>query len=237
MWHDIYESLGTWLTDMSGDAFIYVTWRDSFICVTCDMTHSYVWHDMKFWWLTYFNSQIRVTWHSRCIRDVTHWYVAGLIHMCDVTCLTAYVGHMRDMWRDSSIWHWRCIRDVTHWFWTSLRHMCDMWRDSFICVAWCKALTIDLTHKYGRHDTHESFGTWLAHLWRDSGICVTCDVTHSYVWCDMPHWYVTWLTNIGDMTLTIHSGRDSLTRDVTQTYVWHVTWLVHVCDVTWLPDI
>ena len=96
----------TWLIHTCDMTHSYV-WHDSFICVTwlihtCDMTHSYVWHD----------SFICVTWlihmcgrtHSYVWHD---WFicVAGLIHMCDMT--HSYVRH------DSSILFWAIIAPPT----------------------------------------------------------------------------------------------------------------------------
>jgi len=79
---------------------------------TCDMTHSYVWHDsfVCVKWLTY-----------TC--DMTHSYVAkgtvhshhgdGHLYLCDVT--------------HSYMWHDSFKRTVTH--------SCE-WHDSFVCVTW-----------------------------------------------------------------------------------------------------
>jgi len=95
-----------------------------------------------------------------------------------------------------------------------------------------------LTHIYVWHDTQDTLGTWLTEMWRDIVICVIGDVTHSYVWRDVTPEYVTWLQIICDITLRIHSGRDSLRCAVTHSYVWcdmppwYVTWLTNICDMT-----
>jgi len=189
-------------------------WHDLYICVTwlihkCDMTHSYVWHD----------SYICVTW---------------LIHMCDMT--HTYVWH--DVWHDLSI-HvtWLCLCDMTVSVWqdcvcvtglclcdrtVSVWHdyvcviwlcLCDMnvsvWHDC-VCVKWL--CLCDMTVSVWQETECMISVTWLIHM---------CDMTHSYVWHD-PFIRVTWLIHMCAMPCS---------------HVWHdsvicVTWLIHMCDVT-----
>ena len=79
-------------------------------------------------------------------------------------------------------------------------------------------------------------------------VCVTwlirmCDMTHSYVWCDLR---VTWLPHVCNMTHPCvwnsnvwHETESCVTFlcEVTHSYVWHhlftrVTWLIHMWHMT-----
>jgi len=166
----------TWLIHTCDMTHSYV-WHDSFICVTglihmCDMTHSYVWHD----------SFICVT----CLiymRNMPWSYVWHVSFIC-VACRS----HTRDTPQTTCVSLWVWWADAT-W----LIHVCDtthsyVWHDSFICVTW-PIHTRDMTHSYTWHDSF-IYLTWLIH---------TRDMAHSYMWHNS-FIYVTWLIHICDMT-------------------------------------
>jgi len=189
------------------DSFIHVTW----LVYTCDMAHSYVWHDSFIYvWL---DSFICVAWLIHMC-DMTHSYVCHdsficviwLIRMCDMT--HSYV------WHDSFI----CV--------TWLIHMCDMthiyvWHDLIICVAWLICMC-DMTNIHQWHDSYFCF--WPTQhrkpiFWDDAQVTwliYICAMTHSDVWHDTFTCMI-WLIHTCEMTHT-HMWHDSYT---------HVTWLIH----------
>ena len=97
---------------------------------------------------------------------------------------------------------------------TWLIHMCDMthsfvWRDSFICGTWRKALYLN-TFSNAREASSRHR---LVSVWHDSFICVPwrihmCSMTHSYVWHDSSI-CVTWLIHVCDMSHA-YASHDSL---------------------------
>jgi len=111
----------------------YVSFIWGFDTFICDVTYLYVgvtyscmaWR-LKMWCVTWLIHM----WHDSFICDMTHWYVACLIHMCDMT--HSYV------WRDSFI----C--DMPHLYVTWLIHM---WHASFICEM-PHSYVIWLTHTW-----------------------------------------------------------------------------------------
>ena len=137
-------------------------WHDSFICVTClihtcDMTQSYVWHD----------AFIHVTWLIHTC-DMTHsfvWHasfihVTRLIHTCDINAsLVSLSLFVRVTWRIHTC-------DTTHLY---------VWHDSFTC---------DMTHPCMWHEC--LIHTWLSHsyVWKDACFffCLFCFL----------FWFVCW---------------------------------------------
>ena len=139
-------------------SFVCVTWLLYIPIHTCDMTHSYVWHDpcvtcmahSRLW----HDSFICVTWPIYMF-DMTHAYiwhksficVTFLLHNSDMT--HSYIWHdsFNNAWHDS---FWTCLQDFN----------CSS--DSFICVIWL-IHTCDITPW---HVWHESFinVTWLLHM-------------------------------------------------------------------------
>jgi len=120
------------------DIFTHMTWRS---IIGCDMTHSYVWRDA-------FTREITrsYVWHdvfalmTRHIHmfDMMHSYirVPRRIHECDMTHL--YVRHDVRIWRI---------------------HMCAMmhshvWHDAFICVPWANSHSLSHAHLHTRAHTH-----------------------------------------------------------------------------------
>ena len=162
------------------DWFTCVTWRIH----TCDMTHSYVWHDsfIRATWLVHTcgrwcwirwspcsasyvwrDSFIRVTWllHS-C--DMTYSYVwhepficaTWLLHTCDMThSHVCQNSHLtRQGYGGILNMHECVVSDMTHSY---------VWHDSFICVIWLLHMC-DMTHSY---------------VWHDSSTCVTWHRPHT----------------------------------------------------------
>ena len=185
-------------------------WLISYICAkwlihTCDMTHSYVWHD----------SFIRVTWLIHTC-DMTHSYVwhDSLIRISDIFLFLVYTTRIYT--------RLSCYKRILYMFQhdsfirvTWPIHTCDMthlcvWHDSFIRVTWL-TYTCDMTRSYVCHDSFIRV-TWLIH---------TCAMTHSYVWHDSLL-RLTWRIHTCDMT-HLYVWHDSFIR---------VTWLVHTCDMT-----
>jgi len=184
----------------------------------CDMTHSFVWHDMT-------PSNVWFDWFiyvlHRMTRRATLFFAPSHVGvwcspMCDMTH-----SHMR---HDSLI----CVTWLIHvcrvnhspvryvgrgfaWLYLSRHFMLrlifrNVWHDSFPCRK-CLIRMFDMVSSYDWHDLFICV-TWLIHK---------CDVTYSSM-C-VTHSYV------------CHGS--FMSRDMTHPYVWHyVTWLVHVCDIT-----
>ena len=128
-------------------------WHDSFLLLTCDMTHSYDWRvtwliptiDVSLTWLIH----IWVAWLIPCDMDDSRRH-SWLIHTCDMTSSL--------VWHDSFICVTCLIQksDMTHLY---------VWHDSFLCVAWHIHMC-DVPHSY---------------VWHDSFICVTCLLHEPFV--------------------------------------------------------
>jgi len=191
----------------------YVTWHDSFICVT--WRHAYVWHDlcMSVAWLTVIACCLCV----RCLtasRFVTHAYawhdlfirVTWLIRMCGVTqhiCVT-WLIHVCDMTHECSV---ILSRDVEFKYAVLYRlEICD----SFVCDMTRLIHTCDITHSYDWYDVMHMCGVLpLQSSWLND----TCDMRKFYVWQDS--------SICGDRL------------EVRYSFIC-VTWLIRMCGVTHL---
>jgi len=187
----------TWLVRTCDLTHSYV-WHDSFICVTwlvrkcdilirtCDMTHSYVWHD----------SFVCVTW---------------LIHMCDLThsyvwhdsfvCVT-WLDRMFDMIY-SYVWHDSFVCDMTHLY---------VWPDSFVRATWLIRMC-DMTNS-----THSRHGieTWPIY-------CVTWLIPLMHI--------VTWLIHMCDMTHPSNIVRDFWTETISvSVFILFIYLLIYSCN-------
>jgi len=167
--------------------------------------------------------------------------VTWLIPMCDVTfiCMTwhVHVCGMIHSYVRSHIYHGRfrwLIRmcDVTHSY---VRH------DSFICVTRLICMR-DIACIMVVFSSSTALPTGMCVTWFTTHTCVshhpfvsvmwlicTCDVTHSYVWCD--------LLLVSSSSTALPTGICETMCDMTRSYVWrdafvHATWLTHMCDVT-----
>ena len=99
----------------------HVTW----LIPICDMTHSYVWHDVSY-------IHILPMWHDSFL------HVTWLIRICDMT--HSYVWHDVSYIHILLMWHDSC--DTTHSY---------MWHDSFLHVTWPMPIC-DITQSYMWHD-------------------------------------------------------------------------------------
>jgi len=216
-------------------------WHDLFICVTwlihmCDMTYSYVWHDLF----------ISVTWLIYLCMTTHSSRVTILMRMCDMThscvwhdsfmCMT-WLIHVCDLCISSRhihhVWQYSqysCTCEIWHAHMFGMTHS-HVWHDLFTCVTWLISMC-DMTHSHVWHMTH-------SYVWYDSVIRVTwlihvCDLTHSNVRPDSCI-YATWLMHVCN-SITRVTWLNHMC-DVTQSHVWRdsiarVTWLNHTCDVT-----
>jgi len=177
MWHDSFI-LVTWLTYVRHDPLRYVKrlthiWDKTHSCVTCpkcrsttcklffhtcDMAHSYIWHD----------SFVQYTTHSYIWRDSV---ICDMTHSCSTWLIQTWHSiSIYYMWHDSFVfvtWLIRTIQDqFTYVTWLiQTRHSISihyMWHDSFIYVTWLICIC-DMTHSYHTGPIH---------------ICV---MTHSHV--------------------------------------------------------
>jgi len=171
---------------------LYVTWHDSFICVTLLIHMS----DMMSCICAVFclskvrDSLVRVVWlNDTCdMRQFYAWQdswicgdrlevrysfisVTWLIRVCGVTHLYVWYRYIY-VWHDSSVCGARLFGDS--W----LIHMCSM---THSCVAWHIHMR-DMTHSCVWHDSFICM-TWLIHMCSMRLIHMR-DMTHSYVWHD-----------------------------------------------------
>jgi len=181
------------------------------LCESCNMTHSYVWHDS---W-TRAHSYV---WHDAFIRGP--W----LIHMCDMThahvfndsstCVTRripmgwlrsvgslklQVSFAKEPYKRDDILQKRPV------ILRSLLIVATPYveNDTFVCVTW-RIHTWDMTHSY---------------VWRDA--CTR----HMYIVWVMPHIRISHFTNAKASHHTCKSLYDWVVE-----YVWD--WLIHMCDMT-----
>jgi len=175
--------------------------------------------------MTLMSHQSCVTWLMHMNTGVEVWHTTLCGRMDDVatSCVVCHVWHVSCdayvMWLVCHVWHDSFLR-VT-------RLKCRVWHDYVWCVTWL-CVVCDMacvTWLICRHVSH----VWLAQGSVCKGVvhdvttgCVTCDMTHSYMWHDSSLW-VTWPM--------CHAWHDSVSS------VGCVTWkrgngVVHVSCVT-----
>jgi len=178
----------------------YVTcvWRNSLICVTCDITHWHMWHDSCIY--------AYVTWlMPLCMTHSRVWHDSFMsARRASFICVTCYVTDRSLLQNIVSFIGLFCKRVLPFICATWPIHMCDM-THSYMC---------DMTHSYVRHDSFIYAATWLIHICgdmthsymqrHDSFIYATClirkcDKTYSFTWHDA-FIYLKWLIHVCDVT-------------------------------------
>ena len=175
----------------------------------CDMTHSYVWHDLfksVIWRIHVDATTHAYVWHDSLMCVTYKWFISHIwiTYMCDMTCVT-WLIHMCDM-THAYVWHESliCVTWLNQMCMLNLM-ICHIWYVWHICHIYATYMCLDtyiyVTHICGIHMSHICVNvTYMCechiYVWHTCALIdvIFDDMLHIYIYISrIYHIYVPWL--------------------------------------------